>query len=212
MALRELYKKFRDEWKDKPDKTTPVTAEALNHIEQGIYENSASIIELGIADISEQCQVRVIGGQKVEVYIPVDGIVLNENFIVGGLFFGIITFLQRPPMLLSANISITQYSDNAKKIEGNAELINTVESTYPQYGNAFNGEIEVSQLEQYLLNHANGTAKLTFDLEENVTLNTNRFPIYKSNQYYYPIARIKSDLDKRIEYLEQRVTELEKEE
>lgn len=40
MALRELYKKFREQWKDKPDKTTPVTAEALNHIEQGIYANS----------------------------------------------------------------------------------------------------------------------------------------------------------------------------
>lgn len=40
MALRKLYQKFREEWKDKPDKTTPVTAEALNHIEQGIYDNS----------------------------------------------------------------------------------------------------------------------------------------------------------------------------
>lgn len=37
---RTLYQKFRDIWKDKPDKTTPVTAEALNHIEQGIYDNS----------------------------------------------------------------------------------------------------------------------------------------------------------------------------
>lgn len=37
---RTLYQKFRDLWKDKPDKTTPVTAEALNHIEQGIYDNS----------------------------------------------------------------------------------------------------------------------------------------------------------------------------
>lgn len=37
---RTLYQKFRELWKDKPDKTTPVTAEALNHIEQGIYDNS----------------------------------------------------------------------------------------------------------------------------------------------------------------------------
>lgn len=37
---RTLYQKFRDIWKNKPDKTTPVTAEALNHIEHGIYDNS----------------------------------------------------------------------------------------------------------------------------------------------------------------------------
>lgn len=41
-----IYEKFRDIWKDKPDKTTPVTAEALMHIEQGIYDNSANIINL----------------------------------------------------------------------------------------------------------------------------------------------------------------------
>lgn len=40
---RTLYQKFRDLWKDKPDKTTPVTAKALMHFEQGIYDNSANM-------------------------------------------------------------------------------------------------------------------------------------------------------------------------
>lgn len=40
---RTLYQKFRNIWKNKPNKTTPVTAEALMHIEQGIYDNSANM-------------------------------------------------------------------------------------------------------------------------------------------------------------------------
>ena len=40
---RTLYQKFRDLWKNKPDKTTPVTAEALNHIENGILKNSENM-------------------------------------------------------------------------------------------------------------------------------------------------------------------------
>lgn len=40
---RTLYQKFRDLWKDKPDKTTPVTAKALMHFEQGIYNNSVNM-------------------------------------------------------------------------------------------------------------------------------------------------------------------------
>ena len=41
-----LYKKFRELWKDKPNKTTPVTAEAMMHIEQGIFDNSINSQEL----------------------------------------------------------------------------------------------------------------------------------------------------------------------
>lgn len=40
---RTLYQKFRDIWKDKPDKTTPVTAKALDHIEDGILKNSENM-------------------------------------------------------------------------------------------------------------------------------------------------------------------------
>lgn len=38
---RQLYEKtHEDGWKNLPDETTPVTAESLDHIEQGIYDNS----------------------------------------------------------------------------------------------------------------------------------------------------------------------------
>lgn len=30
------YEKFHDEWKNKPDETTPVAADALDHIEDGL--------------------------------------------------------------------------------------------------------------------------------------------------------------------------------
>lgn len=41
-----LYIKAREEWKDKPDKTTPVDAKSLNQIEGGVYKNSENIREL----------------------------------------------------------------------------------------------------------------------------------------------------------------------
>lgn len=39
----QLYEKVHEIWKDKPDKTTPVWGEDLEHFEQGIYDNSANI-------------------------------------------------------------------------------------------------------------------------------------------------------------------------
>ena len=33
---RQTYTKSVEEWKNKPDKTTPILAENLNHIEEGI--------------------------------------------------------------------------------------------------------------------------------------------------------------------------------
>ena len=38
-----LYEKVHEEWKDRPDKTTPCYGKDLMHIEQGIYDNSANI-------------------------------------------------------------------------------------------------------------------------------------------------------------------------
>lgn len=38
MATRDTYTKVHEDWKDKPDKTTPVFAEDLEHIEQGIKD------------------------------------------------------------------------------------------------------------------------------------------------------------------------------
>lgn len=38
MATRDTYTKVHEDWKDKPDKTTPVLAEDLEHIEQGIKD------------------------------------------------------------------------------------------------------------------------------------------------------------------------------
>lgn len=37
---RTLYKKARDDWQNDPDLSTPIMAEDLEHIEQGIYDNS----------------------------------------------------------------------------------------------------------------------------------------------------------------------------
>lgn len=36
MAIRDTYTKVHEEWENLPNETTPVSAEALNHIEQGI--------------------------------------------------------------------------------------------------------------------------------------------------------------------------------
>ena len=38
MTTRDTYTKVHEDWKDKPDKTTPVFAEDLEHIEQGIKD------------------------------------------------------------------------------------------------------------------------------------------------------------------------------
>lgn len=38
MATRDTYTKVHEDWKDKPDKTTPVLAEDMEHIEQGIKD------------------------------------------------------------------------------------------------------------------------------------------------------------------------------
>lgn len=38
MATRDTYTKVHEDWKNKPDKSTPVYAEDLEHIEQGITE------------------------------------------------------------------------------------------------------------------------------------------------------------------------------
>ena len=207
---RTLYQKFRDLWKDKPDKTTPVTAEALNHIEQGIYDNSANIVELGeivdgvgAKDISSQCSINA-NGQIVEITIPIDGIAMNNIFIAGGLFLGLLKS-NRPPMFVYANISVSKYMTNSvidTNIEGTAELINTFASTYPQYGTVFDGNIEIVSLSQNSAITCAGEIKMTFDFGE-ITEPT--YTIYKSSQYYYPITQ----LQRRIEALEQRISDLE---
>lgn len=38
MVTRDIYTKVHEDWKNRPDKTTPVFAEDLEHIEQGITE------------------------------------------------------------------------------------------------------------------------------------------------------------------------------
>ena len=216
---RTLYQKFRDLWKDKPDKTTPVTAETMMHIEQGIYDNSANIIELGkivdgagVKDISNQCNVSA-NGQIIEITIPIDGIfayggVMAGNYCSGGINFG----SARPPMILSANISAVSISANTIKIEGIARLINTYASTNPQFGNVFDGNIEFVSLSQNSSTTCAGTIKMTFDLGGEGMLTAPTYTIYKSSQYYYPISELRSDLTERIEALEQRIAELEKEE
>lgn len=53
-----LYEKIREIWKNKPDKSTPVFAEDLMHIEQGIYNNSLNCAELlkKIEDLESRVQ------------------------------------------------------------------------------------------------------------------------------------------------------------
>lgn len=213
---QKLYEKFRDIWKDKPDKTTPVTAEALNHIEQGIYDNSENIIELGknmdgLSNYSYISSQSNINGSVVEITVTIDGIASNNNFIAGGFFQGIL-ILGIPPMLLNANISITRYSNNEQKIDGYAELINTYASTTPQFGNVFDGSIELITLRQNSETTCEGTVKMIFNLGLEYALNVQVCAVFRVSQYYYPMAKLRSDLTERIELLEQRIAELEKEE
>lgn len=77
-----LYQKFRDIWKNKPDKSTPVTAEAMMHIEQGIYDNSANIINL---------ENKIAGGLNVvDVTFNNVGIGIKSG---SGLYYGTVTSL-----------------------------------------------------------------------------------------------------------------------
>lgn len=41
-----IYEKIREIWKNKPDKSTPILAEDIMHIEDGIHKNSFNCIEL----------------------------------------------------------------------------------------------------------------------------------------------------------------------
>lgn len=42
----QLYEKVHEVWKDRPDKSTPCKGADLMHFEQGIYDNSANIINV----------------------------------------------------------------------------------------------------------------------------------------------------------------------
>lgn len=50
MATRDTYTKVHEDWKDRPDKTTPVYAEDLKHIEQGIKDAADKRALKGIYD------------------------------------------------------------------------------------------------------------------------------------------------------------------
>lgn len=322
---RTLYQKIREIWKDKPDKSTPLLAEDLMHIEQGIYDNSANmalkeiyndqyidlssikhgqdaggfsvmfglnakasgigamaqgtgVVAKGIeqfahgrynvedtagkyaeivgggssgapknihtldwngnaefagdvstpkyslnqigekldtadtateTDITAQCSVSA-NGQKLAVTIPISGTVVSlqgTECIAGGSFLGKIILGSIPPLLFNADISVVKYQNNSFDVSGIAHLTNTYKSTNPQYGTVLKGSIEVGSLSQTSVNECSGTAKLTFEFDSELTVNT--FIIYKSLRYYYPIAQLWSDMTEKIKTLEQRVEVLE---
>lgn len=65
-----VYSKFYNLWKNKPDKTTPATAEAMNHIEDGIVQVSEETTD-SINDITEHSAQIIINS------IPYHGIELS---------------------------------------------------------------------------------------------------------------------------------------
>lgn len=161
--------------------------------------------DTGDEDISSQCYAYA-SGQRLEITIPIDGIFVNGNFIAGAFFFGIVN-TNLPPMLFNANILAIKYSDNHTQIEGRAESVNTIQSCWEQFGRVFEGSIQLSQLTQNSATTCIGTVQITFDLGFDLT--TANLTLFKSNKYYYPIARVWNDLTERIEALEQRIAELE---
>lgn len=79
MATRDTYTKVHEEWKDKPDKTTPVYADDLEHIEQGIKDASD---KRALRDIYGDAQIDF--GRKSGSYAGYQSIVLGTDCTASG--------------------------------------------------------------------------------------------------------------------------------
>ena len=63
-----IYKKIREIWKNKPDKSTPILAEDIMHIEDGIHNNSLNCEELlGKLETLDKRVKKLEGGGDVDI-------------------------------------------------------------------------------------------------------------------------------------------------
>lgn len=213
-----LYQKFRDLWKDKPDKTTPVTAEALNHFEQGIYDNSNNIIELGrmisnsgTENITDRCSISA-SEQTIEITAPIN-VILDNMLIDGNMecgdYVGVISVTNLPPMVLVAHVSgLKSSGEDVTSVDGKAVLINPYPSTVEQYGLKYEGDIEFD---------ASNDAKVrfTFDIGRSISISSSASVIYRTagSAVDFSISQISGDLSNKIndlgEHLGKQIEELE---
>lgn len=126
-----LYQKFRDIWKNKPDKTTPVTAEAMMHIEQGIYDNSANIINL---------ENKITDGIKV-IDATLYDVKINTRS-AKGLYYGTVTSLASIGIQVNSVVSLT--------IIGFGDSQSVLGLTLSSDGKSISGYSDISQTINYL--------------------------------------------------------------
>ncbi|MBM4707936.1 hypothetical protein GS982_01280 [Rhodococcus hoagii] len=56
------YNKFHDDWKNDPDSSTPITAEAIEHIETGVATAQAGVDAMGTGSLAPGWRQRWFGG------------------------------------------------------------------------------------------------------------------------------------------------------
>ena len=59
-------------WEDYPSTNTPITSDRLNHIEQGIYDNSTDIVSTA-TQLRNEMKTNIVTGQEVATNEYVDG-------------------------------------------------------------------------------------------------------------------------------------------
>lgn len=79
MATRDTYKKVHEDWKNKPDKTTPVFAEDMEHIEQGIKDAAD---KRALKEIYDDNAINL--GRKANTRIGAKSVAFGEDNEVDG--------------------------------------------------------------------------------------------------------------------------------
>ena len=59
-------------WEDYPSTNTPITSDRLNHIEQGIYDNSTDIVSTA-TQLRNEMKTNIVTGQEFETGRIIDG-------------------------------------------------------------------------------------------------------------------------------------------
>jgi hypothetical protein len=102
------YTKYYEDWKDFPNTDTPITAEALDHIEDGIYQNS-----IEIDDLKDNLPTEIVTGQIKPTNEWVDGKrVYVKRFNVGPLKNNDVSVVAHGLNL--AQITVTKLAGTAK--------------------------------------------------------------------------------------------------
>lgn len=209
------------EWANLPSETTPISAERLTHMEQGItsaiddralkeiYDDDKinlpttamdASLGYGMIDITSKCSADATE-QNVRIFVPIDGEYFGGFHAASGRYIGSITFSNRSPMLFVAQIYETTDGYIKQDVEGFAQLINMYSGSV-EYGSKFDGIIGVGS-SSTIVGHITVNAQIDF------TLNTSsEIASYKIYKTYLPLPQ--QDLISKINSLEQRIEELEK--